>query len=189
MERYSMIANLKVIQDMPHLRKKLAGQEERRMQRLKEAKENKDLRKAVGDYIEEKVRIKILNEKQHMAIHFLSDFVHNYSYKWIATRIGVEEATISRWRNDPVFLKELDRQIQRRKSFIKVHAFRNVHRAVIRGDMDATWKYLKMTGDLKDNVNLTVDETGEKELSDKQLKREIRKLQKQLRMATVPSMS
>src|SRR5258708_22360728 len=117
-----------------------------------------------------------------MAIYLMCDFVHNFSYEYICTRLRVDKATFYKWRNDPLFIRELDKEITRRRSFIRIHAFRNVHRAVLRGDMKATWNYLKMSGDLKETHEV-IDKTGEKELSDVELNEEITRLTQQLSSA------
>ena len=52
--------------------------------------------------------------------------------------------------------------------------------------MKATWNYLRMSGDLTEKVEV-VDNTGEKELSDSELKQEIVRLSKQLDLANSPS--
>jgi hypothetical protein len=50
----------------------------------------------------------------------------------------------------------------------------------MRGSMKDTWNYLKLTGDLRENVDL-VDKTGEREMSDDELRVEIRRLHKQVK--------
>jgi hypothetical protein len=114
-----------------------------------------------------------------MAIYLMSDFSHNYGNDYICARIGVDMQTLLRWKNNPLFIRELDKEITRRRSFIRLHAFRNVNRAIMRGSMKDTWNYLKMTGDLREQVDI-VDKTGEREMSDKELRREIKKLNKQV---------
>jgi hypothetical protein len=109
----------------------------------------------------------------------MTDFIHNFSNNYICERVQISKEELYKWRNDPMFLKELDKEITRRRSFIRIHAFRNVHRAILRGDMKSTWNYLKMSGDLKENINIT-DNTGEQELSDGELNQEILRLTKQL---------
>jgi hypothetical protein len=109
----------------------------------------------------------------------MTDFVHNFSNEYICERAQVTKQEFYKWRNDPMFLRELDKEITRRRSFIRIHAFKNVHRAILRGDMKATWNFLRMSGDLKENINI-VDNTGEHELNDAELNEEIMRLTKQL---------
>lgn len=161
-------------------------EDKRRLMRLKEAKDNKDIKKVVNMWAEEKLQPKILNDKQRMAIHLMTDFVHNFSNAYICERLAISKEQLYKWRNDPMFLRELDKEITRRRSFIRIHAFRNVHRAILRGDMKSTWNYLKMSGDLKENINV-VDNTGEQELSDNELNQEIMRLTKQLANVSVPN--
>jgi len=176
------------LRDLPSLRGKLERIDNNRLSRIKEARDTRNFKVMIQNWSASKLRPKILSDKQRMAIHLMTDFVHNFSYDWIAARLGVHLDTIYNWRNDPLFLRELDKEITRRRSFIRLHAFRNVHRAVIRGDMKATWNYLKMSGDLKENIEV-IDRTGEHELSDNELNQEIVKLTQQLANAHEPSTS
>lgn len=160
-------------------------EERRRLMRLKEARDSKNLKKVVEIWAEDKLRPKILSEKQRMVIYLMTDFVHNFSNEYICERANISKAEFYKLRNDPMFLNALDKEITRRRSFIRIHAFRNVHRAILRGDMKATWNYLKMSGDLKENVNL-VDSTGEHELNDAELNQEIMSLTAQLANAHKP---
>lgn len=173
----------KLVEDMPHLRKRLAVVDAKRLGRIKEASDNRNIRRIVRMWADEKFKPKVLSAKQRLAIHYLSDFTREFSYKWIATKINVQETKLLKWRNDPLFLRELDKELTRRITSVRVHAFRNVNRAVMRGSMKDTWKYLEMTGDLKKQVEFN-DRTGEKELSDAELEQEIAKLSNQL---TIPS--
>ncbi|SRR6266496_129980 len=154
-------------------------EEKRRLMRLREAKDNKDIKRVVEIWAEEKLHPKILSDKQRTAIYLMTDFIHNFSNEYICERVQVNKTEFYKWRNDPMFLRELDKEITRRRSFIRIHAFRNVHRAIMRGDMRSTWNYLKMSGDLKENINVT-DNTGEHELNDAELNQEIMRLTKQL---------
>lgn len=174
------------IKDMPHLQKKLQLIDSNRLTRLREARDYKSLKKTVEIWAEENLHPTILNEVQREAVYLMADFVHNFSNQYIIKRLNIEPTTFYKWRNDPVFLRELDKEISRRKTFIRIHAWRNVHRAVSRGDMKATWNYLKMVGDLKEHVEV-VDRTGEQEMDDEQLNQEIGRLNERLLAAHTPS--
>ena len=173
--------------DIVKIRQRIDKVDRMRVQRIKELKDTRNFKGMVLRWADDKTKPKILSDKQRMAIHYISDFAHNYSYTWIAAKLNVDISAISGWRNDPLFLRELDKEITRRRSFIRIHAFKNVHRAIMRGDMKATWNYLKMSGDLKENINIMEDRTGERELDDSQLKEEINKLQLELTNGSVPS--
>ncbi len=160
-------------------------EDKRRLMRLREAKDNKDIKKVVEIWAEEKLHPKILSDKQRTVIYLMTDFIHNFSNEYICERVQITKRELYTWRNDPMFLRELDKEITRRKSFIRIHAFRNVHRAIMRGDMRSTWNYLKMSGDLKENINVT-DNTGEHELNDAELNQEILRLTKQLATYSEP---
>jgi hypothetical protein len=176
----------KPLKELRVFEKRLVGIEGRRLERLKNAKEQKSFKKTVDTWAEHQMRPKFLTDQQLMAIHLMTDFVHNYSYSWIARRIGVEDTTFSRWRNEPFFIEQLAKEIRRRRNFMLVHAYRNVHRALARGSMKDTWNFLKMTGDLVDKSEI-IDRTGETEKSDEELQKEIEMLSKQLKVANVPS--
>lgn len=167
------------------IKEQVDKEERRRLMRLREAKENKSFKKVVEIWAEDNLKSRILTEKQRMVIYLMTDFIHNFSNEFICERAQISKAEFYKLRNDPLFLRELDKEITRRKSFIRIHAFRNVHRAIMRGDMKSTWNYLKMSGDLKDNVNIT-DNTGEHELSDAELNQEVLRLTKQLANAHQP---
>lgn len=176
----------KAIADLPILRKRLVKIETNRIARLKSAKQERDLRRMIENSTNKEINPRVLTERQRMAIHLMTDFVHNYTNDWIIKRLGIQAGEFYRWRNDPLFLRELDKEITRRRTFIRIHAFRNVHRAILRGDMKATWNYLKMSGDLKENIEVT-DRTGERELSEAELEAEIGRLTKELAAGPVPS--
>lgn len=179
---------LPIIDDMPRYREKMERIDRNRISRLKEAKDTKDFKVMIQMWANERMKVKILSEKQRLAIHFLTDFIHNYSNEWIITKINVDKHTFMSWRNDPLFIRELDKEITRRKSFMRLAAFRNINRAVARGSIKDSWKVLQMTGDLKDNIEIT-DRTGEKELDENELNAHIEMLTKQLAAATTPSLS
>lgn len=171
---------------LPKLRKRVEDIREKRLARLREAKATKNVKKLAEMWAEKQLAPKVLSQQQRMAIYLMCDFTHNFSYSFIANKIGVSESELSRWRSDPYFIEQLDNEVKRRKNFIVVHAFRNVHRAVLRGDMKATWNFLKMSGYLKENVEL-IDKTGEREMSDEELTNQIQTLQDQLVDANTPS--
>lgn len=175
------------IDDMPTFKRKWGNQETRRLQRLREAKQNGEIRKMVVNLATKELRTKILSDKQRMAIYYMTDFVHDFKYKWIAARIGVSIKLLNTWRNDPLFMRELDKQIDRRVSYMKGQAWRNVFRRVAAGDVKVSIEYLKGIGSLRNNVDVRVDDTGEKEKDDAQLEAEIASLQTALAKANKPS--
>lgn len=172
--------------DMPHLRKKMAEVDKKRLMRIKEARDSKEIKKLAALWADEKLKPKILTPAQRAAINLLADFTKNYSNAYVIARLNVTASEFYKWRNDPLFIKELDKEITNRLTFIRIHAFRNVHRAVMRGSMKDTWMYLKMTGDLTEKHEL-VDKTEAIEMSDDELNEEILHLQEQLNKAHTPS--
>lgn len=165
--------------DLRMIQRKAEKLERNRLQRIAERREKKKWASLMAVWADHQIKTKSLSDKQRVAIALMTDFVHNYSYEYIATRIGTDLQTITRWRNDPHFIREVDKEIRRRQNFILVHAFRNVNRAILRGSMKDTWQFLKMSGYLKDKVE--IDRTGESvEMSDEELQNEILNLREQL---------
>lgn len=168
-----------LMKDMPHLRKKMNKIDKNRVARLREARDTKDFKTLIEHWVEEKTEDKFLNQKQKMAVFLLTDFVQNYTYDYVAKYVGVSTAELAKWRNTPVFMRELDKEINKRISFVRLHAFRNINRSIVRGNVKDSWKYLEMTGDFKRTVKFE-DNTGEKNLTDEQLELEIKKQSKKL---------
>jgi len=176
----------RLVKDMPHLRKKMEKIDAERVQKLKEAHDTKQFRHVVDMWAVEKLKTKILQPKQRQAIMLLVDMERNYNDRFISQRLGIDKSTLRSWKTDPLFLRELDKEINRRMNYIRLHAMRNVNRAIRRGSMKDTWNYLKMIGDFKE-VHEIVDRTGESELDDSQLNEEIDNLQFQLAHGPNPS--
>lgn len=178
---------MKAFKDALCFERRLKGQEQRRLDRIREAKDTKGWKLKVGAYIEGQLnRQKSLSPEQAMAIHLMTDFSHNFTYSYIAKRIGVNESTIANWRNDPYFIEQVVKEVKRRQGHAIVLAMRNVNRALARGSMKDTWQFLKMVGMLKEQVEIT-DNTGEKSLSKEELELEIESLSQQVKDAHVPS--
>jgi hypothetical protein len=174
-------------EDMPSFKKRYKNQEENRLRRLREAKQNGDIKRMVENVVNKDLNPrKILTDKQRMAIYYLTDFVHSFKYKWVAARIGVDMKTLNLWRNDPLFMREMDKEITKRTSYMRGQAWRNVFNRITRGDIKVSLEYLKGIGDFKQHTEST-DNTGEKELDDNELDAEINQLTKALSQANVPS--
>lgn len=162
---------------------------ERRKQELYRAQHSKDakqLSKAKAAFARE-FRVKELNDKQRHAISLLVDFVNRWPDVYIARQVGVNIHTLRSWKNDPFFLGELDKEITRRKTFIRLKAFRNFFRLIDKGNLKATLAYFKMTGDLEElKPSGEVPGAGS---SDAQLDKEIQRLQDELGLEVVESRS
>jgi hypothetical protein len=177
----------KFIASLSTLRKNLADTDKRRLQRLKEARDSRNVKRLIEDYTEQQLRPKILDKRQRIAISLLCDFSNQFSDKYIYTRVGVSQAEFYGWKNDPIFIRELDKEITRRQNYMRLVAYKNVFRALSRGSMKDTWNYLKLIGDLRDTMDLR-DRTGENiERSDEELASEIVNLQSELANAHTPS--
>lgn len=179
---------LTTLEDMPRYREKMERIDKNRISRLKEAKDTRNFKQMILMWANDRMKVKVLSEKQRLAIHFLTDFTQNHSNEWVMAKINVDRKTFMTWRNDPLFIREMDKEITRRKSFLRLPAFRNVARAVARGSIKDSWKVLQMTGDLKENIEVN-DRTGEKEMDENQLNEHIELLTRQLAGAHTPSMS
>lgn len=120
----------------------------------------------------------MVSEQQKLAIAMLVDFEKNYPMEYIAAKVGVRVRRLQAWKNDPFFLKEMDREITRRRNKMRLKAYQNVFKRVDRGDIRTTFKYLQMTGDLSENLNIT--ENTETEREDSDIQNEIQQLYAEL---------
>lgn len=189
-ERLSMNVKKKekrFVASLSTLRKNLQDTDEKRLMRLREAKESRDIKKLVEMFAEDQLKPKILDKVQRMAIALMCDFANTYTDKQIYTRLGVSSSDFYKWKNDPLFIRELDKEITRRQNYMRLIAYRNVFRSINRGNMKDTWNYLKMIGDLRETMDIR-DRTGEDvEKSDSELAKEIIDLQSELATAHIPS--
>lgn len=172
--------------DMPSMRDKMDVVDQKRLSRLKEAKDNKDFRTMIDHWADEKLTPKILSAKQRMAIYLLTDMVRNPTNDWVAARLNVSLPVMLKWRNDPLFIREMDKEITKRLNIVRLAAIRNINKAVTRGDLKTTKWYLEMTGDFSRKYE-DVTNKGEEALSDDELEKEIAILSKQLTASQVPS--
>jgi len=123
-------------------------------------------------------KVKILNEKQHKAIALLSDFINCWGPEYIAGQVGINIATLYNWRNDPFFIKELDKEITRRRSMFRMEAHRQLFKQIKKGKPRLLLAYLKMTGDFKEQLEIT--EKTPDDVSEDKLDEEIQRLQDEL---------
>ena len=113
-------------------------------------------------------QVKELNEKQRHLIALLTDFTRKPNQTEVCAEIQITTNTYCKWRNDPFFLQELDKEISRRRTFPRLEAMRHVFKQVNRGNMRVIRDFLKMTGDYKEKVELTtlpIEELPEEELN------------------------
>jgi hypothetical protein len=123
-------------------------------------------------------QVKILNEKQHKAIALLADFINCWGPEYICGQAGINLATLYNWRNDPFFIKELDKEITRRRSMFRLEAHRQLFKRIKKGNPRLLLSYLKMTGDFKEQVEITEKTTDDK--NETELDNEIQELQDEL---------
>ena len=129
--------------------------EESRKQRL--LKKQERLRKQAHrastlSLVANQLRVREISDKQRHAITLMVDFSTVWTYRQIAEKVGCTVGTIRNWKNDPFFLKELDKEITKRKTFPRLKAFRQFFKRVQRGDLRALNMYFKMTGDIKEVI-------------------------------------
>lgn len=178
----------KPINDLPFFRKKYANQEKNRLMRLREAKQVGSIKKMVHNLVASDLKPKILTDQQRMAIYYMVDFTHpNRTYGWIAAKLGISVKVLCQWKNDTLFLREMNKEIDKRQSYMRLQAYKNIFRDIKNGSVKSSFNYLKMTGDFTEKVDITIDNSGEKELDDDSLTAEIEELKGQLSTAHTPS--
>ena len=124
-----------------------------------------------------------LDERQRKAIILLSDPMHTYSNRYIAYACGVTRQSLYNWRNDPLFIQELDKEITKRKTSMRTEAYRHVYRWIRQGNKPMIKFYLKMTGDLKEHI---VHEQADSHKSNTELDAEIKSLSSELGILIEP---
>ena len=122
-------------------------------------------------------KVRTLNQRQRQAVMLLSDFTSNYTNSQIAHQLEVTTATLWRWRNDPLFISELDKEITKRKTSLRREAYRHLFNKIRTGNYQAMKDYFKMTGDLKQQVEMT---HIQEQLPEDALDAEIDRLSKEL---------
>lgn len=120
-----------------------------------------------------------ISDKQRVAINLLLDWENQWPMEFIADQAGVSVPTLHRWKNTPRFLEELDREITKRRTYVRRDAFTKFFRAVKRGEPWAIKEYLKMTGDLNPN-NKIEDNSRDDKTADANIDNEIRRLSDEL---------
>ena len=124
------------------------------------------------------LEVKVLSEKQHKCIALLADFMNCWSPEYIIGQCEITLKTLYAWRNDPFFLKELDKEITRRKTVMRLEAHRLLFRLLKRGKPRILLAYLKMTGDFKEQVEVT--EKTSDDMNELELDKKIQELQDEL---------
>lgn len=117
--------------------------------------------------------------RKTLAINLMSDFLQSFSMRQIARMVGVSEPALRQWRHDPLFRRALDDKISQNRDLLRLEAFKGWARAIRAGDTKVIEKYLKMTGDIKDEtVNINVNDFSK--MSDQELDTAIGDMEKQL---------
>jgi hypothetical protein len=127
-------------------------------------------------------KVKVLNEKQLKAVTLMSDFMNDWSPEYICGQCSINLATLYNWRNDPFFIKALDKEITRRQTMFRLEAHRKLFKQIKKGNPRLLLAYLKMTGDMKERVEVT-DGDNKKDLdsmNESQLDAEIQRLSDEL---------
>lgn len=92
--------------------------------------------------------------RQHRLLELLVDFENNYTTAQICEKLDITPQKYRRWRNDPIFQKALDREITKRSNQVRKEAYSHIFKRVRRGDIRTIFKYLQMTGDMKENLSI-----------------------------------
>jgi len=172
---------------LPRFMRNAEKLETNRLKRIQEARDNRSMKNLMKLWASEKLKVKTLTPEQRNAINLLADPISEHSDRYICARIGVTVRTLANWQNNLVFLRELNKEVLKRRTFSLLGAYRNVNRQVRRGSMKDTWKYLEMIGEYSKKHEHKIDDTGEEPLGDDELKAEVEELTSQLANSNVPS--
>lgn len=89
---------------------------------------------------------------QRIAINLLLDYHNRWPMEFVADQAGCTLTTLYRWKNHPRFLAELDREITKRRTYMRREAFFKFFDMIKRGEYRALRDYFKMTGDLREHA-------------------------------------
>lgn len=126
-------------------------------------------------------KVTVLSEKQHKAINLMADFMNDWGPEYIAGQCNINIATLYNWRNDPFFIKALDKEITRRQTMFRLEAHRRLFKQIKKGNPRLLLAYLKMTGDFKEKLEVTDgDKKDLDSMNETQLDAEIQRLTDEL---------
>jgi len=147
--------------------------ERKQKKRLKQLAEARTKRVNFGVF-----RLKKLTDQHRVAIDLLADLHNRWPMEYIAAQAGISVRMLRNWRNDPTFLRELDKELTKRKTTLRTEAYRQLAKFIARGDRGMIRFYLKLTGDLKEEIEVThknFDKMDDVQLED-ELERRIKEL-------------
>lgn len=127
-------------------------------------------------------RKRVLNDKQRHLVSLLADFMNRWPAAYIQNQVGINQKTYRRWRNDPLVIAELDKEITRRKTLFRKEAYFQLLKLLQKGNTKALMMYFKMTGDLREHIDIT-ETPGEAEGSENEIDQEIAQLSRELGVA------
>lgn len=119
-----------------------------------------------------------LEERQRMAVELLTDFHSNLKTHQICSILGITTKTLNTWRQEPYFMKLIDAELTRKRSIMRLEAYKGWFKAVRQGDTKVIKDYFKMTGDLTEELNVNVNDLSD--MSTEDLEREIRAMEEDL---------
>lgn len=122
---------------------------------IAESKRIRREERRVSMMVKRQLKTMILSDRQKIAIGFLSDFLNDWPEQYIAAQAMVSTQLLRKWRNDPFFLKALDLEIGKRRTVLRREAYQQLFKGIKKGDRKLLAMYFKMTGDLKDKVEIT----------------------------------
>jgi len=172
---------------LPRFMRNAEKLEANRLKRIQEAQDNRSMKNIMKLWAAEKLKTRTLTPEQRNAINLLADPISEHSDRYICARVGVTVRTLANWQNNLVFLRELNKEVLKRRTYSILAAYKNVNRAIRRGSMKDTWKYLEMVGEYSKKHEFKIDDTGEEPLGDEELKAEVAELTSQLAHSNIPS--
>ena len=121
-------------------------------------------------------------EQQAKLIDLLLDFDNpqNNNPEWLAEQAGIAVRTYYKYRNDPGFMRALDRELTIRRTRMRLEAFRHLFRRVKFGNPKILFKYLEMLGEFKQQIEVTDKRDDPSTMTEGEVDKEIAKLKEQL---------
>lgn len=119
-----------------------------------------------------------LSDKQNMAVKMLTFFHQSMSFNQVARAVGVDRKTLAAWRAEPIFRRKLDQAISDNQNIMRLEAHKTLFKAIKAGDLKAAIKYLEMTGDIRDEMTVNLNDLSK--LDSAQLDDEIETMEKAL---------
>ena len=99
-----------------------------------------------------------LTEKQQFAIKLMASFANPLTFTQIAKMLGVRRRVLFQWRSNQNFQRALDKEITKNKNVLRLEAYQQLFKKIRKGDGRALINYFKMTGDLSEKLDITMED-------------------------------